>query len=134
MPASHGGSDPMDANKETRMTSKTAAPAPDSAAFGAAFGEVWKGLPGMNLPVDTLTQLQKDYVSQASSIWNDALGRIGPDGQHAAPAKLGDRRFAAEAWARHPMAALAAQTYLLNARTLMQLADAVQADDKTRAR
>jgi polyhydroxyalkanoate synthase len=45
-----------------------------------------------------------------------------------------DKRFAAQAWNNNPLAAFSASTYLLNARTLMGLADAVDGDAKTRAR
>jgi len=45
-----------------------------------------------------------------------------------------DRRFSGEAWAANPMASFNAASYLLNARTLMGLADAVEADEKTRTR
>jgi polyhydroxyalkanoate synthase subunit PhaC len=45
-----------------------------------------------------------------------------------------DKRFAAQAWNNNPLAAFSASTYLLNARTLMGLADAVEGDTKTRAR
>ena len=37
-------------------------------------------------------------------------------------------------WAQNPVAAFTAATYLLNSRTLMSLADAVEADEKTRSR
>jgi polyhydroxyalkanoate synthase len=47
---------------------------------------------------------------------------------------LKDRRFAGEAWSHNPVAAYTAAAYLLNARTLMGLADAVESDAKTRAR
>jgi polyhydroxyalkanoate synthase len=54
---------------------------------------------------------------------------------HAKDVKpLPDKRFASQAWAANPMAAMAAQSYLLNARTLMQMAEAVQGDAKTKAR
>ena len=47
---------------------------------------------------------------------------------------LADRRFAAQDWAENPAAAYTAQMYLLNARTLMQMADSVEGDAKTQAR
>ncbi|MEY2621734.1 MAG: Poly-beta-hydroxybutyrate polymerase [Pseudomonadota bacterium] len=72
-----------------------------------------------------LAELQKNYLDEASRLWNDSL--------HANP-PLKDRRFAAEAWSHNPIAAYTAAAYLLNARTLMGLADAVDADAKTRAR
>ncbi|RYF68971.1 MAG: class I poly(R)-hydroxyalkanoic acid synthase, partial [Comamonadaceae bacterium] len=45
-----------------------------------------------------------------------------------------DKRFAGEAWSGNPMASFAAAVYLLNARTMLGLADAVETDDKTRSR
>ncbi|MCD2511926.1 PHA/PHB synthase family protein [Comamonas endophytica] len=52
----------------------------------------------------------------------------------AAPEPLEDKRFAADSWRSHPGAALMAQVYLLNSRTLLGLADALEADEKTRRR
>lgn len=101
-------------------------------AFGAAVGDVWKSLSALNVPVDALGQLQTQYVQQAATLWNDTLERLGH--REAAATPLADRRFAGEAWSGNPGAAFTAQMYLLNARTLMQLADAVQGDEKTRAR
>jgi polyhydroxyalkanoate synthase len=58
-------------------------------------------------------------------LWNQGL---------QANPTLKDRRFNGEAWSQNPIAAFSAASYLLNARTLMALADAVDADAKTRAR
>ena len=102
-------------------------------ALGQAMGDLWKSMSGLSLPMDAMTQLQSDYMAQAAAMWNDALGAFQQEGKPAAPA-LKDKRFAAEAWAQNPAAAMAAQVYLLNARTLMQMADSVQADPKTKAR
>ena len=94
------------------------------------FGEVWKGMPGLSLPLEALARLQADYLADATQLWNASLERVGqPEG-----AVLGDRRFAAADWQRNPAAAMAAQTYLLNARTLLKMADAVEADAKTKGR
>ncbi len=121
------------------MTRKTT-PAPgevgqtisaNAQAMGSAMSEMWQSMAGLSLPMDAMSQLQSDYLAQAASMWNSALTHQ-PQGQPAA--KLGDKRFAADAWAQNPAAALAAQTYLLNARTLMQMADSVQGDAKTKAR
>ncbi|MDE2418107.1 MAG: class I poly(R)-hydroxyalkanoic acid synthase, partial [Burkholderiales bacterium] len=51
-----------------------------------------------------------------------------------APDTKGDKRFADAAWSSNPVAAYSAAVYLLNARTMMGLADAVDADVKTRNR
>lgn len=105
----------------------------DASAFGVAIGDIMKSMSGLNLPVQQLTALQGDYLKSVSEIWNQSLSRLtAPDA--AATPKIGDRRFSAEAWAKNPAAAYTAQMYLLNARTLMQMADAVQGDEKTRAR
>ncbi len=99
-------------------------------AFGHAVGEIWKSMQGLSMPVTALTSLQADYLKDATELWNTAVERLAKPG----PATLGDRRFAASDWASNPAAAMAAQTYLLNARTLMKMADAVQADPKTKGR
>ncbi len=100
-------------------------------AFGHAIGETMKSIAGLSVPLETLTKLQSDYVSQATELWNAALGR---SQQSSGSKPIADKRFADQAWASNPVAAMAAQSYLLNARTLMQLADAVQGDAKTKAR
>ena len=101
-------------------------------AMGEAMTESMKTLSGLKLPMDALTKLQSDYVTQATAMWNNALTAFQTQGTTTAPP--GDKRFAADAWAKNPVAAMAAQTYLLNARTLMQMADSVQGDPKTKAR
>jgi polyhydroxyalkanoate synthase len=108
------------------------APAEQAQAFGAAVGETWKAMQGLSLPADQLGGLQADYLRSASEIWNQSLARA-PGSGAAAPA-LGDRRFAGQEWLVNPAAAYTAQMYLLNARTMMQLAESVKGDAKTRAR
>ncbi len=100
-------------------------------AMGTAMTEMWQSMAGLSLPIDAMSQLQSDYLAQAASIWNGALSH---QQQGQPTAKLGDKRFSADAWAQNPAAALVAQAYLLNARTLMQMADSVQGDAKTKAR
>lgn len=93
-------------------------------AFQQAGGEAG-ALPHLQFDPGRLQALQQDYVREATEIWNQAL----TGGFHPA-----DKRFASEAWSRNPMAAFSAAVYLLNARTLMGLADAADADPKTKAR
>ena len=90
------------------------------------------GLPGaqMTLPQlrfvpEKLQALQTHYFSDAAEIWNQSLHNS---------LQIKDRRFAGDAWNANPVAAFNAAVYLLNARTLMGLADAVDADAKTRNR
>jgi polyhydroxyalkanoate synthase len=108
--------------------------------FGRAVGEMLRQMSGVSLSPASLLQLQADYVKSATELWNQSLaglqGGLGGDASAtaAAPQPIGDRRFAATEWARNPAAAYTAQMYLLNARTLMQMAEDLQADEKTKAR
>jgi len=91
---------------------------PTSAPAGGA-------LPQLAFAPDKLQALQQEYLKEATELWNQGLNGAAP---------LKDRRFSDAAWASNPVAAFSAAAYLLNARTLMGLAEAVEADEKTRAR
>ena len=73
-----------------------------------------------------IQQLQQQYIEQASRLWSAGVG--------TAPAVPKDKRFAGEGWAKNPVAAFTASAYMLNAQALAGMADAVQADEKTRQR
>lgn len=75
---------------------------------------------------DKLAALQQQYMEDARALWGQGL--------HAQASKTGDRRFAGESWASNPLSAFSVAAYQLQARALMGLADAVEADEKTRAR
>jgi polyhydroxyalkanoate synthase subunit PhaC len=118
---------------------KTKPPAADPAvpaqAFGAAVGDMVRSLGSLNVPVQQWTQLQADYLKQAADLWNESLQRLQlPADGDRSPVKIPDRRFAAQPWAENPAAAFTAQMYLLNARTLMRMAESIEGDPKTRAR
>lgn len=93
---------------------------------GANMEALLSKVAGQNVKVDPvrLAEIQKQYVQELSDLWNQGLSVKPPK----------DRRFASEAWHTNPIAAFSAAAYLLNARTLMGLAEAVEADAKTRAR
>lgn len=74
---------------------------------------------------EAVAQLQKDYVGEAAKLWNSAL---------QSSLVVDDRRFSGEAWKKNPLASFSAALYLLNARTLLSLADIAEADEKTKAR
>ncbi|MBT2322390.1 class I poly(R)-hydroxyalkanoic acid synthase [Variovorax paradoxus] len=81
-------------------------------------------MPRFSLPAEKLQQLQQQYVEEATELWRqDLAARAG-----------GDRRFAGEAWGSNPFSAFSAAIYLLNTRTLLGMAEAVDADEKTRNR
>ena len=120
-------------HKETMVNGKPNAigsvPGEPAEAIGAAMALAWKSLSEVSLPVPELSRLQSTYLQAATALWNQSL--------HVTPgevAVVADRRFADSAWAANPVAAFTAQMYLLNARTMMQLADSVQGDAKTRGR
>ena len=95
-----------------------------SEAMTAVMGDAWKSLSGLNLPATTLAELQRDYVASAAALWNETLQGLTPG---AVGSALPDRRFAAKDWAENPASAYAARLYLLNAKTLAKMAEAVYA-------
>jgi polyhydroxyalkanoate synthase len=71
-----------------------------------------------------LHALQERYVEEATALW-----------QRGFAAEAGsDKRFAGEAWGSNPVSSFSAAVYLLNARTLLGMAEAVEGDEKTRSR
>ena len=81
--------------------------------------------PQVNFSPAKLQTLQQQYLQEAQQLWAKGL---------QGKAEIKDKRFAGEGWTSNPVAAFSAAAYLLNARTLMGLADAVEADEKTRSR
>ncbi len=102
-------------------------------AFGAAIGDMWKSMTALNLPMQQLAQIQGDYLKSAGEVWNQSIHQIQADGA-TKQVPIGDRRFGSAEWMTNPAAAFTAQLYLLNARALLQLADSVEGDAKTKAR
>jgi polyhydroxyalkanoate synthase subunit PhaC len=80
-----------------------------------------------NVKLDSskLLELQNQYLEDAAKLWQQST---------QAATQLPDKRFAASAWLHNPAAQFAAASYLLNARTLQAMTDAVDADEKTKAR
>jgi len=99
---------------------------------GMDLGSAGAGLPGMGetppaitFAPEKLQELQQQYLKEAMGLFSSGL---------QVPDTSGDRRFSNPAWHDNPIAAYSAAVYLLNARTLMGLAEAVEADAKTRSR
>lgn len=139
----------------------TGAP-PSAAPLADTIKQSVNALSSLNIPLPTLAKIQSDYLSQTTALWNETLqsafaaaaspaqgkgkatqghGSDDPAGAKPgdkAPPKRslvqGDRRFAAADWSSQPTASYVAQMYLLNARTLMQMAEKVEGDEKTRQR
>ena len=82
-------------------------------------------MPKIMLEPEKLQALQQQYLREAADLWTQAL---------QGKAALADKRFAGQAWGSNPAAAFTAAAYLLHTRTMLGLVDAMQADEKTRAR
>jgi polyhydroxyalkanoate synthase subunit PhaC len=119
----------------TQMLQAAQATGAPSPSFGMPFGavsgagdmsELLGKVAGHSVQLDPAKalQIQQAYLKDVAELWNQGL-------QVSVPK---DRRFAGDAWASNPMAAFSAAAYLINARTLMELAEAVQGDAKTRNR
>ncbi len=94
--------------------------------LGQGAGEVPPiDVPQLKFAPEALAKLQQDYVAEATQLWNQSL---------QANPMVKDRRFSGEAWASNPLASFTAAVYLLNARTLMAMADAVEGDAKAKSR
>ena len=131
--------------KVKRETAATASPSPLTDAVDQTLvvtaAEALKSLTALTLP--SLAQLQSDYVQQATALWNQSMQQLQAqasatlDKTKAPPVPtpaLGDRRFAAPDWSGNPTSAFTAQLYLLNARTLLGMADQLQGDEKAKQR
>ncbi|KVD75523.1 poly-beta-hydroxybutyrate polymerase [Burkholderia sp. ABCPW 14] len=100
-------------------------PMPDWPGAAASF----PGLaPVASVPPTQLQKLQADYSRDCLALIQQATAATPtvPD--------LKDRRFSSDAWKASPAHAFAAAWYLLNARYLQELADALETDPKTRER
>ena len=75
-----------------------------------------------------LQQIQQSYIDSATALWNQSLQAGG-----AVPPSP-DRRFSAPAWNDNPVSKFAVAAYLLNGKALTAMADAVEGDEKTKAR
>ena len=131
--AGQGGVDPFAAFKAFMPQSGSTNP------FGMAMPNMGAGMPGLAGMGDLFTQaaghkvsfdpakmleIQNTYLTEVAGLWNHGLD-VKP---------VADRRFSADAWASNPVAAFSAAAYLLNARTLMAMVEAVQGDAKTKTR
>ena len=87
-----------------------------------------QALPAITFDPVKLQALQKQYMQEASALWNQGVQSSAD--KSASP----DRRFSAEAWSASPVSKFSADAYLLNSQALMGLAEAVEGDAKTRAR
>ena len=95
------------------------------ARFQQSLSQGWPKAPEIQFSTEKLEELQQRYLKEAMELFSEGF---------QAPKTTGDRRFADASWSDNPVAAYSAAVYLLNARTLMGMAEAVEADTKTRGR
>ena len=81
--------------------------------------------PEIRFSPDKLAALQQQYMQDVMGLFSQGMAK---------PPTGGDKRFAGDAWGSNPIASFSAAVYLINARTMLGLADAVEADAKTRNR
>ncbi len=86
-------------------------------------------LPPLQFDPAKLLEIQQAYIKDASTLWNAGLS---PQSESASVPT--DRRFASEAWHTNPLAHFSASSYMLNSHALMSMAEAVEGDEKTKAR
>ncbi|AGW89808.1 class I poly(R)-hydroxyalkanoic acid synthase [Cupriavidus sp. DF5525] len=86
-------------------------------------------LAGVKIEPAQLADIQKRYMKDFSVLWQAMA-----EGKPEAAGPLHDRRFAGDAWRNNMPYRFAAAFYLLNARAMTELADAVEADAKTSQR
>lgn len=79
---------------------------------------------GATIDPTVVSNLQNNYMQELSNLWKEMLGSKTPS--------IADRRFAAPEWQSNPLHAFNAATYLLNARFLMSMADAVEATPRAK--
>ena len=85
-------------------------------------------LPTAAIPAERLQKLQADYSREALQLIQQAA-----DATPKIP-ELKDRRFSSDAWSSTPAYAFTAAWYLLNARYLQELVDALDTEPKMRER
>ena len=97
----------------------------DLGAAGGGMPALGQSAPEIHFSPEKVKALQQKYMEEAMGLFSQGM---------SLPETKGDKRFADSSWATNPIAAYSAAVYTLNARTLMGLADAVDADEKTRTR
>jgi polyhydroxyalkanoate synthase len=105
---------------------------PEASAFNVGGTPLWQlpqgakmpELPKFSIDPEKLQSIQQQYLAEATELWRQGF----------AAKPEGDKRFAGDAWGNNPLSAFSAAVYLLNGRTMLGMAEAIDADEKTKAR
>jgi polyhydroxyalkanoate synthase len=74
---------------------------------------------GATINPEAIERLRQEYVTELGKLWAEFMSGKTPD--------ISDRRFSGSAWRENPLSAYSAASYLLNAKFLTAMADAVDA-------
>ena len=94
-------------------------------AFVAALQSAGDQARSLRLDPARVADIQGRFGREYADLWSSLLG------SSVQPIDVKDRRFAAESWRENRFSTYTAALYLLGARALLELVDAVQADVKT---
>lgn len=86
-------------------------------------------LAGLKIAPAQLAEINQRYLNDFAQLWRSMA-----EGGNGEAVPLADRRFAGDAWRSNAPYRFAAAFYLLNARAMNDMANAVEADAKTRQR
>ena len=75
---------------------------------------------------EDLQRLQSEYLREMATLWQSYVQQQGFD--------ISDKRFSSAAWRSNAWANYLAQSYLINARLMLEMAECVNADAKTKTR
>ena len=109
-----------------------AAPALDAhpwLGWWQAPGTASAAVPRIQLAPAKLVALQDSYLQRITALWTDFV-----EHPERTSAPIADGRFADPAWQQNTLAAFMARAYLLNAEILSEMAAAVEAEPKAKAR
>ena len=127
------GSKPTSASKgvrDGRRAPLTAVPA-GTAAPSPALGQLPPvvRVPGFTLSPERLLEIQQQYLERLNGLWTDFL-----EHPEKSSVPIADGRFSDPEWQHNSLSAFLARAYLLNAEFLGELAAAVDAEPKVKAR
>ncbi len=97
---------------------------PSSNLFGNMGGQA-ADFAKMVSPED-LQRLQSEYMREMATLWQNYIQQQGFE--------ITDKRFSSAAWRSNAWANYLAQSYLINARLMLEMAECVKADAKTKTR
>lgn len=127
-------------------TTEQASPAIGAQAPAAPFGmsmqnwsnglsDILANFDPVLIPPEKIQAIQQQYFVELGQLWTKLSVESVADltqGHHTNLFDLKDRRFSSPAWQSNALHAFNAAVYLLNNRTMMALADAVEADAHTK--